>query len=112
MSFRDFVDWLCSSEGSDEIANRHWMSQHRFLFGQNGLCQYDALLKLEDLDSGLRPLFEKLDVPVGRLLITNATDRMPIKRQHKCYRDYYDDVTANAIATRYHRDLELFEYEY
>ena len=31
MPFDAFVEWLCSPEGQDDLANRHWMSQHRFL---------------------------------------------------------------------------------
>jgi len=112
MYFNEFVEWLCSEEGSDDIANRHWMSQYRFLTSGDGKIQCDLLLRLENLKAELRPVFERLNIYIGELPIKNATADMVIRPLHRHFRDYYNVATANAIRDRYHRDIELFDYHF
>jgi len=112
MCFNEFVEWLCSEEGSDNIANRHWMSQYRFLVRGDGDILCDVLLRLENLKAELKPLLEKLNIHIGELPTKNATANMVIRPQHRNFKDYYNVATANAIGDRYHRDIELFDYHF
>ena len=72
----------------------------------------DEVLRLENLETELKPVFEELNIHIGKLPIINATHSMLIKRQHTHFKDYYDSRTINAIADRYQRDIELFDYEF
>jgi hypothetical protein len=49
LPFDDFVDWLCSEEGSDQCADRHWMSQHIVLADGDGSIVCDFVGRLENL---------------------------------------------------------------
>ncbi len=107
MSFDEFVEWLCSEEGADEKADRHWLSQHKLL-GMAGPepVRYDFIGNLERLSVDLDTLSAKLGVPlsgVGHLLRSGATER---------YRTAYTDRTAELVAQRYARDIELFGYRF
>ncbi len=107
MPFGEFVEWLCSEEGADERADRHWLSQHKLL-GMRGHnpVRYDFIGKLERLSQDLDALSARLGVSmsgVGHLLYTGALER---------YRTVYTDRTAALVARRYARDIEMFGYRF
>ena len=107
MPFAEFAAWLCSEQGADERADRHWLSQHKIL-GIEGPApvRYDFIGKLERLSGDLDILSAKTGISlsgVGHLLYSGAAEG---------YRTAYDDRTAERVAQRYARDIELFGYRF
>ena len=107
MSFDAFAQWLNSEEGQDDVADRHWMSQHRILaLDQPGLITYDFVGRLENLSDDYERLVEitKLDLPpLTHKLKTQAPDD---------FRKLYNEQSVEQIAKRYQRDIELFGYDF
>ena len=107
MPFDEFIQWLCSEEGADDRANRHWLSQYRIL-GIRGAdpVRYDFIGKLERLSSDLDTLAATIGIRlsgVGHTMYTGAAER---------YRSVYTDRMADQVAQRYARDIELFGYRF
>lgn len=100
MEFKDFVLWLGGGEGCDEIADRHWLSQHYFT------DQCDFVGRYENLQGDLKMIGEKLGFSVSNVpvagWISGASD----------YQDRYDAEMINVMRSRYARDLEQFGYEF
>lgn len=107
MPFAAFVEWLNSAEGSDDVADRHWMSQYRILaYDQPDLIQYDFVGRFERLEDDYRAL----QVATG-LALPDLPHRLKTQGP-KDYRLLYDDRTAELVARRYARDIELFDYRF
>ena len=106
MSFRAFAEWLNGEEGRDECADRHWMSQHRFLYRDDGaeLCRFVG--RYENLQADLDKVMEMIGAPKAEL------SREGWVSDAQAYRDHYDGTAQNLIARRYARDIELFGYEF
>lgn len=122
MAFEDFVKWLNSDEGRDDIADRHWISQHKFLYrgGQN-LCDYIG--KFENLDHDWKEICGKLNIPYQPLnqkgfVSAKGTVEDPTKSQktdkvlHNNYQVLFNDKTREAVRQRYKKDIELFDYDF
>ena len=106
MSFEDFCVWLNTAEGSDEIADRHWLSQHYFLYDSEGRQICDFVGRLENLSRDFVNLAQKLDLPFERL---GNTGRITHGAN---YREFYTEGSKALIENRYARDIDLFGYEY
>ena len=107
MPFAAFVEWLNSAEGSDDVADRHWMSQFRILaYDQPDLIRYDFTGRFERLEEDYRALQAAIGVALPdlphRLKTQGPGD----------YRLLYDDKTTELVARRYARDIELFDYRF
>ena len=105
MRFEDFAKWLNTEEGQDQCADRHWMSQNRFLY-MDGQSICDFIGKYENLEQDLETLAGKIGITPPTLSkggwISGASN----------YHDIYDDQTRDLIAKRYARDIELFNYKF
>jgi len=107
MSFTAFAEWLNSPEGSDSVADRHWMSQYRILaLDEAGVIEYDFIGR-----------FERLAQDYDRLINLSGLELPPLSHRLKTqapdeYRNLYDDYSRELIARRYARDIELFGYEF
>jgi hypothetical protein len=112
MSFDEFVDWLCSDRGQDSVANRHWMSQHRFLSLSPAGVNYTHILRLESLERDLNSLLGPLGLPCQTVTKTNSSATTAAGRLYPTVKEYYTSRTANAIGNRYARDIELFGYDF
>ena len=112
MTFDSFVDWLCSESGRDEIADRHWMSQYRFL----SLSEMDlsslTILRLHSLEKDLNALLGHVGLPYQPLQKVNSSATTVSGRLHVRTKDYYTEKTIAAVAMRYERDIDLFGFEY
>ena len=98
MPFEKFVDWLHTSEGSDEFADRHWLSQHILT---NNQC--DFIGKIENFHADSLVLQDELNIPLFVL-------------PHKNYSQKSSDIfLSNAIKEklyrRYYTDFQAFGYE-
>ncbi len=112
MSFDAFVEWLCSREGQDDIANRHWISQHKFL----PFCEISPghlrILRLESLERDLNSLLAYRGLPNRFVEKAGSSAATLTGRLYATTKEYYRPSTINAIGDRYASDLELFGYEF
>ena len=104
MSFADFVSFLCSEEGRDAIADRHWISQHLFL----ERCDYIG--KYENLEQDWRVVCDKIGLK--DLELPHKGWVSEDRDQEGDYRSYYTDETRDMIAKRYAKDIELYGYNF
>lgn len=124
MSFEAFVEWLGSAEGEDEIADRHWLSQHQFLYDKEGHFLCDYIGRYENLDEDWRIICSEIDIEylplpqkgfVSAIGKTNNPNKknIPTESMKKInYKDFYNEDLKNIIAARYKKDIELFNYEF
>lgn len=109
-TFNQFVEFLCSEEGSDFKADEHWVSQHKLLLEKSGQPLYDHVGKLELFPESMESVLGKIGIAsiVGAEI--GRSEQMKTKKEHEHYQDYFDDDTWEKIAIRYARDIELFGY--
>ena len=107
MSFDAFAEWLASPYGNDDVADRHWMSQHKILgFGEDDGLQYDFVGRFESLIPDYRRLGS-----LTKLLLPDLPHRLKTQEPND-YRAIYSEKSFNAIADRYRNDIEIFDYEF
>jgi hypothetical protein len=112
MSFRDFAEWLCSDEGQDNYADKHWISQFELLSdGSQQLC-CDFIGHFESFQDDFAKIFNKIGIISIRLPILAGSKDMPVKARYPNFKDYYDYRTIEMIARRYQKDIELFDYDF
>jgi hypothetical protein len=112
MSFDEFVEWLCDERGQDDVANRHWMSQHKFLSLPDAGHRYTGILRLESLERDLNEFLSRLGVQHLALPKTNSSATTASGRLYAATKEYYTPRTINAVGDRYARDIELFGYDF
>lgn len=106
MSLEKFVDWLCNAdEGRDKYADRHWMSQHKFLRNQDNTAITDMCGKYETLEKDLKTIMNKVDAPCPAL-----KQKGWISNQNK-HEDQISQNLKTKLATRYEIDFKVFDYE-
>jgi hypothetical protein len=107
MSFDAFAEWLNSTDGSDDVADRHWMSQHRILaYDKPAIIQYDFVGRIERLDADYR----RLALASG-LTLPDLPHELKSQGPNE-YRHLYSDRSIELISQRYARDIELFNYTF
>jgi len=105
MDFGDFVKWLDSDQALDARADRHFLSQHQFLYeGDQALCDFTG--QYETLAEDLETIAQKLAMPAIKLpqagWVSGSDD----------YKNSYDKEAQNIIKKRYAQDLKLFGYKF
>ena len=78
-----------------------------FAGDENGRPLVDEVIKLEEIESRLLPLLERIGVPLPRRVPRTGRGRY---RGH--YRDYYDDETRELVGALYAADIERFDYAF
>lgn len=106
MSFSEFVYWLNSEPGSDEYADRHWLSQTELLANKREK-PIDLIGKIEEIEAFQQKLLEDTGLQFGSLKRLNNTSE-----GFYGYRKYYTDELRNLIAQRYKADIEAFNYQF
>jgi hypothetical protein len=112
MSFSAFVEWLCSERGRDHLANRHWMSQHKFLPVSDVDSKNIQLLRLESIEKDLNSILAQFGLPYLPVPKLNSSARTAVGRLHARTEDYYTPETINAVRDRYAKDIEMFGYDF
>lgn len=107
MPFEKFVEWLCSHEGQDRYADRHWMSQYKLLGDLEYLNSYDFIGRIENIEKDFIIVAEKINIGTNKLSELNSTGGAPTAYRHK-----YNEKTKLLISQRYQKDIEFFNYEY
>lgn len=107
MPFEAFAEWLITSAGSDDVADRHWMSQHKTLaYDQPGLITYDFVGRFEHLADDYHRL-QKL----SGLALPSLPHRLKTQAPNQ-YRDLYNERSIKLIAQRYAQDIDFFGYDF
>lgn len=107
MSFESFAEWLNSADGADDVADRHWMSQHSILaLDQPGVISYDFIGRFESLEQDYQRLRE-----LSHLALPHLSHRLKTQAPDE-YRTLYTDRSIDLIAMRYARDIQLFRYNF
>jgi hypothetical protein len=108
MPFGEFVRWLCESDdGRDAVADRHWLSQHRFLYDDEQLL-VDDVSKLEEIDHAFARLCSDVGVSAAKL----SNHSLKTTSGGRSYREAYDGETRELVRERYLKDIELFGYDF
>ncbi len=78
-----------------------------FAGDEDGRPLVDEVIKLEEIESRLPPLLERLGVPLPRLVPWTGRGRY-----RGSYRAYYDDETRELVGALYEEDIERFDYAF
>ena len=103
MPFSDFVHWLCSKEGSDETADRHWLSQSEIL---KNASKVDAVIKIEELNKHESELLKRIGIHA-----TSLTRKNSMTNKEDDYLALYNERLVTMIYERYKEDIERFGYK-
>ena len=114
--------WLSSDEGRDDIADRHWISQYRFLY-KDDECLCDFIGRYENLEEDWKKACAEIGIEhqslnqKGYISATGKTENPAELNSNKKivksnYQDFYTNQTRDIIRTRYQKDIELFGYEF
>lgn len=104
MPFSDFVHWLCTAEGSDNKADRHWLSQHEIF---KGSFKVDKVIKIEELIQQRESLLTDIGLDPSLLQKENSTSL-----SDNDYQNFYDENLISLIAQRYKNDIKKFNYTF
>lgn len=104
-TFLQFVDLICSIP--DELCDPHVKSQWQFIYNDDGRCIVNELYRFENFSTELLRVAMKLGILLN-------SDKIPHENKaqanHAEYKGLYNDYTIDAVAKRYDKDFELFEY--
>jgi len=107
LSFKDYLKWL----DDPTTKKSHWGYQSRavsdWVIDDAGEIAVDRVLRQETLESDLRALVHDLN-----LAITVSNERPNASHREEDYRAYYDTTSAEIVARRHRRDLDLFGYTF
>jgi len=90
----------------DEDADSHFRSQHSFLTNALGELAVDFVGRYENLLSD----FQSVQQTVGMLAIELPC--VQVARPANRYVEYYTAETRSLVGNRFHKDIELFGYEF
>lgn len=106
MSFLDFTRWLLTDDGSDDISDRHWLSQHLMLRDKNGDIKCTQIGNIETLHDDLQIMFRDSGIKAFDLRMR------AFESGASNYRTFYCDEARSNIAKRYKEDITLFGYQF
>ncbi len=124
MPFESFIEWLSTVEGQDDIADRHWLSQYKFLYDKDDQPLCDYVGRYENLEEDWKLICTKIGIDylplpqkgfvsaVGKTNNPNEKNSSKTQTQKINYKDFYNENLKNIIAARYKKDIELFNYEF
>jgi hypothetical protein len=104
MSFPEFVKAV--AEISDDEADGHFRSQHRFVTNAKGNIAADFVGRFETLADDFARVAKTLGLPDVTL------PRVQAARTPRRYADFYTRETRLIVADRFRKDITLFEYEF
>ena len=105
MPFEEFLEWLSSDHGSDEIADRHWLSQvvHLDISGEVRLCDYTGRIETMGRDWQRISEITGLDLPA----LTHANAKPGAD-----FASIYSARGRKIVERRYAADIEYFKYRF
>ncbi|MCR9067548.1 MAG: sulfotransferase family protein [Rhodobacteraceae bacterium] len=108
---RDTIRWRRPME-----PDIHWsaMSGHVSTFILNG-GRYDHIFWTEDFNTGMQTVLDHIEVAhsvdLAQVPRFNESEGHGPKRAHPV-QDYFDDLSMHLVYEIYHRDFELFKYDF
>ena len=108
MTFADFLQWLLTKEGGDECANRHWVSQYKFIMNEEEsiLHEFSRVVRMSEVDSFIDELSGLFSL-----------DRTSYARHNKSAGNLesgaykLDDDLREMIYERYAKDYEMIGFD-
>ena len=94
-SFEEYLYWRINEE-------KHL--QKEFVTDENGEIIVDFIGKLENIDSDLKNICDKLNL--------NVSLQHENKSKHENYKTYYTDKTRDMVYEAFKEDIELFDYTF
>ncbi len=88
----------------EKVLEIQFRSQFEFVFDENNRLLADFIGKVENLDADFKVICDRLGID-AMLTQTNRSKRDD-------YRSYYDAETRKAVADIYHKDFEMFGYDF
>jgi chondroitin 4-sulfotransferase 11 len=104
MPFDEFVIAVASI--GDEDADSHFRSQYTFLTNVRGELAVDFVGRYENLSSDFQSVQQTVAMPAVEL------PRVQVARPANRYVEYYTAATRSLVGNRFHKDIELFGYEF
>ena len=112
MPFEKFVEWLCAEEGSDNFADRHWLSQSIVLDYPDKWYPKDEIFDIETFQYNMEYILHKIGLNSCRFSQMGTSQSMDTPPLYKSYNEYYNHDLIAKIGKRYQRDFELFKFNY
>jgi hypothetical protein len=78
---------------------------NNFILDETGGILVDYVIKVEDMEHGLKEVFDRLDIPHREIVRINQS-------QHKHYRSYYTEKTRRLVEKEFRYDILVGEYEF
>jgi len=101
--FNVFVsEWLTEENISNSL---HFQHQHSFLENEKGEIKIDFIGRVENIE-------EDFETIVARLNINRSLKNTNKSKRKKDYKQYYNEESKAVVAKVYHKDIELFNYEF
>lgn len=104
MPFSEFVEVV--NEISDEEADMHFKSQHKFLTNMQGDIVVDYIGKFENLEEEFKKIKSQLKLP------NDINLPHLLKSSNNNFMDYYDAKTKAIALKRYEKDIQMFDYKF
>lgn len=82
-----------------------FLTLNNFILDENGNSLVDFIVKMEDIENGLKIAFDKIGIPFEEIGTYN-------KSEHKHYRSYYTEETKKVIEKEFQYDIKIGEYEF
>lgn len=106
LSFADYLQWLNDVDGDQRMQMTMQISDW-ITDPSTGNIVVDRILRQESLEDDLRTMAADLAIDISiKSTLVNASQR------ERDYRPYYTDTTAEIVAQRHRRDIELFGYAF
>ena len=114
IAFDDYCRWLQTPYAADAVADRHFLSQHAQLRGDDGV-PLNFIGRFEHLDADFRRVVDRLGLPKAALPKLNATagwQRLPTARTaaESAAGSCLTPTNKALLAARYAQDLQFGGY--
>lgn len=104
MPFDDFVEWLCSAEGQDDFADRHWMSQSQLLISGDPAFDNINFSAMQELNDNVSSYLQRHQLRVPENLTINSMGGL----SQTNVSETISKQTLQRIYERYKKDYEYF----
>lgn len=105
MPFAEFVHWLASEEGADQLSDRHWISQYRILNNNEGGLRFDSLGYMSSLKEDFAKIQSELGIESFSLPHSNQ------QQNENSFLNAYTDELLAIVSERYQRDITVFGFK-
>ena len=82
-------------------------SQSAFITDENNNLLIDEVIRFENLNENIKPLFKKLDIKIN-----NFPHLGKVKRESESYNQYYNHTSKDIVEYYYKRDFDNFNYKF